>query len=130
MANECVQGLSLTISAAVAQYRFVKVTGTGQVIQAAAAGDDAVGISQEGRSAQDVTDGKTRIPVAMPNCKTFITAGAATAAGLPLTSDGTGRAIAVAAATDRVQGYSLSAAGAAGELMEILFIKAGDRRDA
>ena len=128
-----VQTLTLPLSAAASQYRFLKIANAGSVIQAAAAGDDAVAVSLEGRSAQDITDGKTTVTVALPGCKVFITAGAAidvSAAIVPVTTDSTGRAVAVAAATDRVLGYALQSAGAANEIIEILFLKAADRRDA
>lgn len=134
MGMEKVNAITLRASAAIGQYRFVKVTTAAKVIQAAAAGDDVVGISLEGRVTQDITDGKDAIAVASADgAKVFITAGAAidvSAGVVPLTSDSTGRAVAVAAATDRVHGYALTSAGAANETIEMLFAKASDRRDA
>lgn len=133
MGMESVSQITMTASAAIAQYRFVKLTAAAKVIQAAAAGDDAVGISLEGRITGDITAGNDKIPVASMNgCKCFITAGAAidvSGGAIPVTSDGTGRAVAVAAATDRIMGYALQSAGAANETIEMLAIKGGDRRD-
>lgn len=134
MGLEKVSAVTLQIAAAVAQYRFVKMSSAGKIIQAAAAGDDIVGVSLEGRVAGDITAGNDKIPVASPDgCKVFITAGAAidvSSAAVPVCSDGTGRAVAVSAATDRILGYALQSAGAANEVIEMLLIKGGDRRDA
>lgn len=127
------QSVTMTLSAAAPQYRFLKIANGATVILAAAAADDVVGVSLEGRVAGDITAGNTAINMAMPGGKVYVEAGAAivvSGAIVPITSDSTGRAVAVAAATDRVHGYALSAAGAAGELIEVLFIKASDRRDA
>lgn len=134
MGMEQVNAVTLQIAAAVGQYRFVKVTTAAKIIQAAAAGDDVVGISLEGRVAGDITAGNDRIPVnTNTGSKCFMTAGAAidvSAGVVPITSDATGRAVAVAAATDRVHGYALQSAGAANETIEVLFKPASDRRDA
>lgn len=134
MSFENVRSVTMTLSAACEQYRFLEVANAGKVSRANAAGDDVVGISLEGRVTQDITDGKTKIAMCVPDGgKCFITAGAAidvSAAIVPVTTDASGRAVAVAAATDRMYGYALSSAGAAGELIEILFLKAADRRDA
>lgn len=130
---ENVTSLTLILSAACPQYRFVEMANAGKVAPANSAGDDCVGVSLEGRVTQDITDGKTAIAVALPGCKVFITAGAAidvSAAIVPVTTDSTGRAVAVAAATDRILGYALQSAGAANEIIEILFLKGADRRDA
>jgi hypothetical protein len=130
---EGIKAVTLQVAAAVGQYRFVKVTTAAKVIQTAAAGDDTVGIALEARTAGNITDGNDQIPVALPGCKCFVVAGAAidvSAGVVPVCSDGTGRAIAVSAATDRVLGYALSSAGAANEMVTVLFIKAADRRDA
>lgn len=134
MGLEKVSSVTMQIAAAVAQYRFVKMTTAAKIIQAAAAGDDSVGVSLEGRVAGDITAGNDKIPVASANgCKVFITAGAAidvSAGVVPLCSDGTGRAVAVSAATDRVLGYALQSAGAANEVIEMLLIKGASHRDA
>jgi hypothetical protein len=124
----------LTVAAAIAQYKFLELSSTNAVATAAnAAGDDVVGISLEARSAAQITAGDTRIPVLLPGCVAKVLAGAAidiTAAAVPVTTDASGRAVAVAAATDRILGYALQSAGAANEVIEILFLKGADRRDA
>lgn len=126
--QESVIGLTMTANAAVAVERFVKMAANGRVIQAAAAGDDVVGVSLS-----PTTGAAEVLTMAVPGCKVKLTAGAAidaTAGAVPLTSDGTGRAIAVSAATDRVHAYALTSAGAANEVITALFVKASDRRDA
>ena len=55
---------------------------------------------------------------------TKVKAGAAFAADIPLTSDGTGRAV-TATATDEVVGHSRTAAGAADEIVEMIAVQAG-----
>jgi hypothetical protein len=131
---EKVSAISMTVGAAIAQYKFLEMGNAGIVAAAGAVGDDIVGISLEARSAADITAGNTKIPVAVPDgCKCLILSGAAidiSAAVVQLTSDSSGRAIAVAAATDRVQGYALQSATAADQVIEMLFLKAGSHRDA
>jgi hypothetical protein len=131
---EKVSAVAMTVAAAIAQYRFVEMGNAGIVAAANAVGDDVVGISLEARSAAQITAGDTRIPVATPDgCKCLIMSGAAidiSAAVVQLTSDSTGRAIAVSAATDRVLGYALQSATAADQAIEMLFLKAGSHRDA
>lgn len=130
---EALNQISMIVSATTPQYRFLEMQNAGLVAPANSAGDDCVAISLEGRTAGDVTLGKTCIPVALPGGKCFIEAGAAiniSAAVVPVTTDSVGRAVAVAAATDRILGYALQSAGAAGEIIEILFLKGADRRDA
>lgn len=128
-----VQSIDMTVGAAIAQYKFLEMGNAGIVAASNAAGDDVVGISLESRSAADVTAGNTRIPVALPGCRCKVLAGAAidiSAAVVPVTSDASGRAVAVAAATDRVLGYALQSATAADQEIEILFLKAASHRDA
>lgn len=125
--------ISMTVAAAIAQYKFLEMGNAGIVAAANAATDDVVGISLEARSAAQITAGDTRIPMALPGCKCLVLAGAAidvSAAVVPVTSDSSGRAVAVAAATDRILGYALESAGAADEVIQILFLKGADRRDA
>ena len=125
--------INVTVAAAIAQYKFLKLGNAGIVAAAAAAGDDAVGISLEARSAAQITAGDTRIPMALPGCKCKILSGAAidiSAAVVPVTTDSAGRAVAVAAATDHILGYALESCTAADVEIEILFLKGADRRDA
>lgn len=125
--------------AAVGKHRFVKLTTStaailqARVIQAAAAGDDAVGISCEEVTAAEVTAGQLAIACVLPGCKTWLMSGAAidTSAGVvPLTSDATGRGVAVAAAGDRVLAYAMESAAAADVRIQVLFLKGGSHRDA
>lgn len=133
MGFDSVRSLTLELSAACEQYRFVEMANAGKIVRANAVSDDAVGITLEGRSAQDITDGKTMVPIALPGCRCKITAGAAIdiSAGITaITTDTTGRAIAVSAATDVVYGYALQSASAANVVIDMLFIKKGSHRDA
>jgi hypothetical protein len=133
MGFEQVTSLTLELSAACEQYRFVEMANAGKISRANAVSDDAVGITLEGRTAQDITDGKTAVPVAIPGCRCKITAGAAidvSAAIVAITTDASGRAVAVAAATDVVYGYALQSASGAGVVIDMLFIKKGSHRDA
>jgi hypothetical protein len=132
-ALEAVKPLNMSVGAAIAQYKFLEMGNAGIVAASNAAGDDVVGISLEARSAAQITAGDIRIPMALPGCKCKILSGAAidvSAAVVPLTSDASGRAVAVAAATDRVLGYALESATAADQEIEILFLKAASHRDA
>lgn len=123
-----------TVAAAIAQYKFLEISSANAVVTAAnAATDDVVGISLEARSTAQVTAGDTRIPMLLPGCVAKVLAGAAidiTAGAVPVTSDSSGRAVAVAAATDRIHGYALQSATAADQVIEILFKQGADRRDA
>lgn len=128
-----VDSITLELSAACEQYRFVEMATAGKVSRANAAADDAVGVTLEGRTAQDITDGKAAVPVALPNSRCKITAGAAidvSAGVVALTTDASGRAVAVAAATDSVYGYALQSASAAGVVIDMLFVKKASHRDA
>lgn len=117
MSNQNVNALSLTAGAAVAQNRFVKVSGA-KVIQAAAATDECVGVSLDSAAADlDV------IPVAKYDGGIVeVEAGAAVTAGSDVTSDTVGRAVS-AGTGNAINGYALSAAGAAGEFIKVLLIK-------
>lgn len=133
MGFDSVRPITLELSAACEQYRFVEMANAGKIVRANAVGDDPVGITLEARSTQDITDGKGFVPVAMPGCRCKITAGAAidvSAAIVAITTDTTGRAIAVSAATDSVLGYALQSAGAANVIIDMLFIKKASHRDA
>lgn len=135
MSQEKVNAITMQVSAAVAQYRFVKMATAAKIIQAAAVGDDSIGVSLEGRSAGDITAGNDRIAVAcVDGCKTWITVGATaidvSAGVVALCSDATGRAVPVSAATDRVLGYALQSSATANSLIEMLLVKGASHRDA
>jgi hypothetical protein len=132
-ALEAVRLINVSVAAAIAQYKFLEMGNAGIVVASNAATDDVVGVSLEARSAAQITAGDTRIPMALPGCKCIVLSGAAidiSAAVVPVTSDASGRAVAVAAATDRVLGYALQSATAADQEIEILFLKAASHRDA
>ena len=119
-----VQSVHMPVAAAIGQLLFVEMGANGVVAAANAAADDVVGISLESRSAAQVTAGDVQIPVALPGCKCKVTAGAAIsiASAAPVTSNASGQAV-LAVATNKVLGYALQAAGAAGDQIEILFLK-------
>lgn len=99
--------------------RFVTLASTG-ISESADPTDEVVGVSMEAVAASN--DGLA-VPCARPNgCKVEITAGAAVSAGALVTSDATGRAV-TATSTDKIHGQALTAAGAAGEVITILFFK-------
>lgn len=120
MGFELVRSVTLKVGAAINQYRFVEVSGA-NVVEANAATDHIVGVTLEARSATDITNGNVTIPVALPGCRVKVTAGAAVAQGAAVMTDATGRAI-TATATNRVQGIALTAAAAAGEQIDVLYV--------
>lgn len=102
--------------------RFV-VLAAGGISEAADANDEVVGVSMEAVGA-----GLTGYPIACarPNgCKVEVVSGAAVLAGALLTTDSQGRAI-TATTGDNVNGQALTASGAAGEVITILFQKAAN----
>lgn len=105
---------SLVAEAAVSPYRVVKFgTADGQVVQAAAASDAAVGVADNlGQSAAGY-----RVDVIL-NGIADAEAGAAVARGARLTADASGRVVA-AASGNIVIGVAMAAAGAAGEIIPI-----------
>lgn len=117
MSNQNVNALTLVAGAAIAANRFVKVSG-GKVIQAAAATDEAVGVSLDSAAADlDV------LPCAKYDGGIVeVEAGAAVSAGADVTSDTVGRAVA-AGTGNAINGWALSAAGAAGEFIKVLLVK-------
>lgn len=105
-------------AAAIAANRIVKCDSTTQtlVLQSAAAADNHIGVSEGVAVAAS-----ERVDVIL-NGPAVVTAGAAFAAGVALTSDATGRAIAAAPAAGanvRVVGYAIEQAAAAGDLVLI-----------
>lgn len=119
MANENTQTITLSAVAATAvrQRRFVIQTATG--ITEATAGADAVGVSFG--SVPD-TAGTSRAIAVVTNqgCRVEVEAGAAVTVGADIMSDAQGRVVA-ATATNAILGKALTAASAAGEIVEVLF---------
>jgi hypothetical protein len=104
------------VAAAVRQNRFVSI-GTAGAVDESGAGVDAIGVSLEASPAAT----QTVIPVLLlDGGKTEVEAGAAVIAGVRVMSDSEGRAITAVGATVRVLGWSLSATGAAGEILTIV----------
>ena len=102
-----------TAAGAVTEWRFVTwSTADGIVRQSAAVADAPVGVARE-----TVADG-ARVDVIRAGISQ-ITYGAAVTRGQPLTSDAQGRAVPVAAGTDRVYGLA-EVSGVAGDLGELL----------
>ena len=126
MANENTQTITLFAVAATAvrQRRFVIQTSTG--ITEATDGADAVGVSF-GSVTADAGSSRAIAVVTNQGCRVEVEAGAAVAVGADIASDGEGRVIAAAATppADAILGKALTAASAAGEIVEVLFTKAG-----
>jgi hypothetical protein len=97
------------------QFRFVELAADAQVDLVAAAGGDAVGVLQNDPSAA----GRAATVAVLGVSK--VVAGAAVAAGARVQSDDEGRALA-AASGDVVLGRALTAASAAGEVIEVLLL--------
>lgn len=118
MSFELTRSVSLTASAAIAQYRFVIMAANAQIAQSTA-GADAVGVSAEAATAAgDVINvfelaGKAEVEA---GAAITISGGAA-----PVSSDANGRAIA-STTGNPVLGYALQAASAAGERVTVLLL--------
>jgi hypothetical protein len=97
-----------------AQYTFMTLS-SGQVVQQSSAGGSCVGVLRGTASAQ----GRAVTVDGDPGSVVKVVAGAAVAQDAKVSSDASGRAI-TAIATHHVQGKALTAAGAAGELIEVL----------
>ena len=122
MAFEKACSITMTAGAAIALGRFVKIAANGRVIQAAAGGDDAIGVSMEAAAAA----GDTIAVAVFDSGKVEIEAGAAidvSAGAVVITSDSVGRAVGTAVAANRMNGYALTSAGAAGEFITALLVK-------
>lgn len=100
--------------AAITKRRVVKFNGSGLPVLAAAAGDLAIGISD---NAADIASGARVDVVTMGQPE--VEAGAAIAAGASVTSDSTGR-VKLAATGDVAIGTALEAAIAAGDIIHVL----------
>ncbi len=108
---------SFSAGAAISPFRQVKFSAAETVIQAAAATDSIIGVSNEVGAAsgerQDVVlDGTA-----------YIEAGAAIVLGALISSDATGRAITAApgaGVNNRIIGFGLDAASAAGDVIRVM----------
>jgi hypothetical protein len=96
-------------------YRFVKITGAHQVgLATTKATDMSVGVMQ---NKPQVTGQAATVAI---RGVTNVMAGAAVAAGVAVTTDGTGRGILGVVGTDRVYGISLAATTGANQLFPVL----------
>ncbi len=104
--------ISLVAGAAIAKNRFVQMQAAGTIIQAAAAANPGLGISghpsASGESTQVAVGGTT-----------FIELGATLAAGVMVSANATGQAVAASAVGGEVVCGPLLAGGDAGEVVEI-----------
>lgn len=98
--------------AAVLAKRLVKFDGSGDIVQAAAAADLVIGISDRGAAAA-----ADRIDVIMAG-QPEVEAGAAFAAGAPITADANGKAVAAGAGEIAI-GFAVEAALADGDIVTI-----------
>jgi hypothetical protein len=123
MANENTQTITLTAAdtTAVRQRRFV-IQGASGVTEATD-GADAVGVSF-GSVTATAGDERNLAVVTNDGARVEVTAGAAVAVGADVASDSQGRAI-VSASGDAILGKALTAASAAGEIVEVLLKNAG-----
>lgn len=118
MANENVRSLSFTpISGAVTARRFAELTTAGAIQNVSTANADSIGVVLE-----DSANGDTQAiaVTTLDGNKQDVEAGGAVAIGDKIASDDSGRAVTAAGATTRELGIALSAASAAGEIIEIL----------
>ncbi len=116
MSKDRVRTITLLASAVIAARRFVAIGASG-VAQAGAAAD-AHGVA--GTAAAAIGD-----PVdveLLDGARTELEAGAAVVAGAEIASDATGRAI-TAVATNPILGVAVTAAGAAGEIIDVVVSK-------
>jgi hypothetical protein len=108
---------NFTAGAAIAAFRLVKFSAAETVIQAAAVGDFIIGATQDVAPANG-----ERAEILMQGIA-WVEAGAAFALGALLTSDSVGRAIVAAPAAgtnNRIAGFALDAAVAAGDQVRVL----------
>ncbi len=121
MPFEAVRAISLNASAAAIRIaRFVVVGASAQAAEAGGGTADVDGVSLE---AVAVSNAGLAFAAAAPDgAKVEVAAGAAVTAGDLVMSDAQGRAI-TATATNNILGRALTAAGAADEVITILFSK-------
>ena len=104
-------------SGAINPYRIVRLTSADLVEQAAAVGNTLIGVNSE----LAIVSGE-RVEVMLMGIA-WVEAGAAIAVGLPVTTDSVGRAVAAAPAAgvnNRIIGFALEAAVAAGDQIRVL----------
>lgn len=104
-------------SGAINPYRIVRLTSADLVEQAAAVGNTLIGVNSD----LAIVSGE-RVEVMLVGIA-WVEAGAAIAVGLPVTTDSVGRAVAAAPAAgvnNRIIGFALEAAVAAGDQIRVL----------
>jgi hypothetical protein len=104
-------------SGAISPYRIVRITSADNVEQAAAVSHTLIGVNTD----LAIASGE-RVEV-MTHGIAWVEAGAAIAVGLPVTSDASGRGVAAAPAAgtnNRIIGFALEAAVAAGDQIRVL----------
>lgn len=125
---ENVKSLTFQVGAAIAQYVFVKFNSSGQIV-VTAAGEDAIGVTLEGVTSTEFTNGKRAVPVAMIQsggiCPVRAAASTAIAVGDVISSAAAGEAKPTATTNARL-GVAMEVAGsdADQELVAVLFDKA------
>jgi len=108
---------NMTAGAAINQFRIVKFSAAETMILAAAATDNMMGVCNEVSPAAN-----ERFDVVLEGIA-FVEAGAAFAFGAPITSDAVGRGVTAAPAAgvnNRVIGFAMEAATAAGDVVRVL----------
>ena len=126
MANENTQTITLQAAAttAIRQRRFVSQGSTG--LAESVDGADTAGVSF-GSTTATAGDPRALAVVTNAGCRVEVEAGEAVAVGDDVASDSEGRAK-TSASADNIQGKALTAASAAGEVVEILYYGAGAGR--
>jgi hypothetical protein len=109
-------------SAAITQYRVVKITAADTVTTAAAGTDKPIGVCTEEITTADVTNGRVAAIAQMGTARCI--AGAAITAGATVASDASGRVVA-AVATNFPVGIALQAAAAAGDHIDVFLTIGG-----
>lgn len=104
--------------AAVAKRRIVKFDGSGDIVQGAAAADLLVGISDQ---AADIAISE-RVDVHMSG-QPEVEAGAAIAAGAPVTADANGKAVTAGVAGNVAIGFAVESADADGDIITIHIVR-------
>jgi hypothetical protein len=104
-------------SGAINPYRIVRITSADNVEQAAAVSHTLIGVNS------DLTIASGERVEVMTHGIAWVEAGAAIAVGLPVTSDASGRGVAAtpaAGTNNRIIGFALEAAVAAGDQIRVL----------
>ncbi|MCH9664657.1 MAG: hypothetical protein K0U41_02275 [Gammaproteobacteria bacterium] len=127
MAFEIMRSITLPVGGAISALRFVTINASGQAAAASAVTSDVVGITLEGVTAEEFTAGKVVIPIGVPDGgKTEVEVSEAIAAGNPIGPATDGRARHADTVGNRIIGYALTSAAAAGERITMIFLKAGN----